>query len=163
MQQTMWFTGLKCQQPYLENLLGQTIESQCPIKAILTSTSLYKRKISLYFFSFFLFNFRIGFLCLNGHESFLLRESRSSSLTNVTLFFTKTLKTTTYKRSFFSRKNENMERSKWWNGFPVPFSISLMKAHLLSYYKQSLCQAYDPGVTRLFKPICTSCIKLVNG
>ena len=121
-----------------------------------------KKNFFVFFFSFFLFNFRIGFLCLNGNESFLLRESRSSSLTNVTLFLTKTLKTTTYKRSFFSRKNENMERSKWWNGFPVLFSISLMKAHLLSYYKQSLCQAYDPGVTRLFKPICTSCIKLVN-
>ena len=38
-----------------------------------------------------------------------------------------------------------------------------MKAHLLSYYNQSLCQAYDPGVTRLFKPICTSCIMLANG
>ena len=48
-------------------------------------------------------------------------------------------------------------------GFPYLFAVSVVKAHLFSYCKQSLCQAYDPGVTRLFKPICTICIKLANG
>ena len=92
----------------------------------------------------------------------LSRATRSSSNTNVTLFVPKKCKTTTYQRSFFIRT------VRIWNaladdiGLSETISLSLFKAHLLSYYKQSLCKSYDPEDPRSFKSICTSCNKARN-
>ena len=92
----------------------------------------------------------------------LSRATRSSSNTNVTLFVPRKCKTTTYQRSFFIRT------VRIWNalavdiGLSVTISLSSFKAHLLSYYKQSLCKSYDPEDPRSFKSICTSCNKARN-
>ena len=40
-------------------------------------------------------------------------------------------------------------------GLSVTISLSLFKAHLLSYYKQSLSKSYDPEDPRSFKSICS--------
>ena len=85
----------------------------------------------------------------------LSRATRSSRNTNLTLFVPKKCKTTTYQRSFFTRT------VRIWNaladdiGFSKTISLSLFKAHLLSYYKQSLCKSYDPEDPRSFKSICS--------
>ena len=73
-----------------------------------------------------------------------------------------TLSGVTYQRSFFTRT------VRIWNaladdiGLSETISLSLFKAHLLSYYKQSLCKSYDPEDPRSFKSICTSCNKARN-
>ena len=92
----------------------------------------------------------------------LSRATKSSSNTNVTLFVPKICKTTTHQRSFFIRK------VKIWNaladdiGLSVTISFSSFKAHLFSYYKQSLCKSHDPEDPRSFKSVCTSCNKARN-
>ena len=73
----------------------------------------------------------------------LSRATRSSFNTNVTLFVPKKCKTTSYQRSFFIRT------VRIWNtlahdiGLSETISLGLVKAHLLSYYKQSLCKSYN--------------------
>ena len=65
-------------------------------------------------------------------------------------------------RSFFTRT------VRIWNtladdiGLSETISLSLFKAHLPSYYKQSLCKSYDPEDPRSFKSICTSCNRARN-
>ena len=92
----------------------------------------------------------------------LSRETRSSSNKNVPLFVPKKCKTSTYQRSFFIRT------ARIWNaladdiGLSVTISLSLFKAHLLSYYKQSLYKSYDPEDPRSFRSVCTSCNKARN-
>ena len=47
-------------------------------------------------------------------------------------------------------------------GLSITISLSFFKAHLLSYYKQSLCKSYDPEDPCSFKSICTSSNKAHN-
>ena len=95
-------------------------------------------------------------------RSTLSRATRSSRNTNETLFVPKKCKTTTYQRSFF------IHTVRIWTalandiGLSVTISFSSFMAHLLSYYKQSLCKSYDPEDPRSFKSICTSCNKARN-
>ena len=93
----------------------------------------------------------------------LSRANRSSRNTKVTLLVPKR-----YNRlQLHTRGHFFIRTVRIWNALAdgiglSEMSLSLFKAHLLSYYKQSLCKSCDPEDPRSFKSISTSCNKARN-